>query len=143
MVKAGLCWPFAAAAVSQFGCGGGSSSAPPPPPGDGYPGTDDQLLEEIEKAGFLFFWEQADPTTGQIKDRAFAAGGNDNRPVSSIASTGLGLAGRCIGDLRGDPTHSGVARPVRATLSLLAKTLQPLGNNRCLYLYVYLSTRGP
>src|SRR5437899_1986272 len=60
------------------GCGGSSTSAPP---GDGYPGTDDQLMEDIEKAGFLFFWEQADPNTGQVKDRALAAG-NDTRTVS-------------------------------------------------------------
>ena len=69
-----------------FGCGSGSTSSPPPPQGDGYPGTDDQLLEEIEKAVFLFFWEQADSTTGQVKDRALAAG-NDTRTVSSIAAT--------------------------------------------------------
>ena len=56
-------------AFSIHGCGG-NYSPPPPPPGDGYPGTDDQLLEEIEKAAFLFFWEQADPNTGQVKDRA-------------------------------------------------------------------------
>ena len=36
------------------GCGGEGSSLPAPPPGDGYPGTNDQLLEEIEAAGFLF-----------------------------------------------------------------------------------------
>src|SRR5229473_5124239 len=89
IVKAGLCWPVAGAALAQCGCDGGSS-LPPPPPGDGYPGTDDQLLEEIEKAGFLFFWEQADPTTGQVRDRALAAG-NDTRTVSSIAATGFGL----------------------------------------------------
>ena len=31
------------------GCGGGSSLVMPPPPGDGYFGTDDQLLEEITR----------------------------------------------------------------------------------------------
>src|SRR5713226_3891531 len=67
--------------------------------GDGYAGTDDQLLEEITKTAFQFFWEQADATTGQIKDRALAAG-NDTRTVSSIASTGFGLTALCIGDQR-------------------------------------------
>src|SRR5260370_42363825 len=96
------------------GCGGGNSS-PPPPPGDGYPGTDDQLLEEIEKAGFLFFWEQADPTTGQVKDRALAAG-NDTMTVSSIASPGFGLTALCIGDYRGYQTHSAIVSRVQAPL---------------------------
>ncbi len=140
LVKTGLCWPFAGAALSQFGCGGGSSSAPPPPPGDGYPGTDDQLLEEIEKAGFLFFWEQADPTTGQIKDRAFAAGGKDNRPVSSIAATGFGLTALCIGDQRGYQPHSAIVSRVQATLSFLANTMQPLGNNGFFYHFVDMTT---
>src|SRR5947208_8325596 len=97
----------------------------PPPPGDGYFGTDDQLLEEITKAAFQFFWEEADSTTGQIKDRAFAAGGNDNRPVSSVASTGFRLTALCIGDQRGyQPTGAIIGR-VTTTLSFLLNTMQP------------------
>jgi len=34
------------------GGGGGSSFVAPPTPGDGYSGTNDQLLEEITKAAF-------------------------------------------------------------------------------------------
>src|SRR5206468_3743915 len=30
---------------------------------------DDQFLNELEHANFLFFWEQANPETGLIKDR--------------------------------------------------------------------------
>src|SRR5712691_7221021 len=139
MVKAGLCWPFAAAALSEFGCGGGSSSAPPPPPGDGYPGTDDQLLEDIEKAGFLFFWEQADPTTGQIKDRALAAG-NDSRTISSVAATGFGLTALCIGDQRGYQPTANIAARVQATLSFLLNQMQPRGMNGFFYHFVDMST---
>ena len=36
-------------AIFPFGCGGRTSSPPKPTSPDGYPGTDDQLLEEIEK----------------------------------------------------------------------------------------------
>ena len=121
------------------GCGGGSSPAPPPPPGDGYPGTDDQLLEEIEKAGFLFFWEQADSTTGQVKDRALAAG-NDTRTVSSIAATGFGLTALCIGDQRGYQPHSAIVSRVQATLGFLANTMQPLGKNGFFYHFVDMTT---
>src|SRR5260221_11326901 len=83
-------------AFFPFGCRSETRSPSPTAPGDGYPGTDDQLLEEIEKAGFLFFWEQADPTTGQGKERAFPAG-NDTRTESSIESTGFGLTAVGIG----------------------------------------------
>jgi hypothetical protein len=127
-------------AFAGTGCGGGNSAPPPPPPGDGYPGTDDQLLEEIEKAGFLFFWEQADPTTGQVKDRAFAAGGNDNRPVSSIASTGFGLTALCIGDQRGYQPHAAIVSRVQNTLSFLANSMQPLGQNGFFYHFVDMTT---
>src|SRR5437667_514292 len=118
------------------GCGGSSTSAPP---GDGYPGTDDQLMEEIEKAGFLFFWEQADPMTGQVKDRALA-GGNDARTVSSIAATGFGLAALCIGDQRGYRPHADILTRVQVTLNFVADTLQPLGQNGFCFHFVDMGT---
>jgi len=123
------------------GCGGGiSSNLPPPPPaGDGYPGTDDQLMEEIEKAGFSFFWEQADPNSGQVKDRALAAG-NDTRTVSSIAATGFGLTALCIGDERGYQPHTAIVSRVEATLDFLATTVQPLGKNGFFYHFVDMSS---
>jgi hypothetical protein len=122
-----------------FGCGSGTPSVSPTPPGGGYPGTDDQLLEEIEKAGFLFFWEQADPVTGQVKDRAFAAG-NDTRTVSSIASTGFGLTALCIGDQRGYQSSAAIAARVQATLSFVLNRLQPNGMNGFLYHFVDMTT---
>jgi hypothetical protein len=130
-VAAGLAGPLT-------GCGGGSSKVSPP--GDGYPGTDDQLLEEIEKAAFLFFWEQADPVTGQVKDRALATGINDTHTVSSIAATGFGLAALCIGDQRGYQPHSAVVTRVQDTLSFLANNLQPSGMNGFLYHFVDMTT---
>lgn len=126
------------AALLLPGCGGGST-LPPPLPGDGYPGTDDQLLEEIEKAGFLFFWEQADPSTGQVKDRARAAG-NDTRTVSSIAATGFGLTALCIGAQRGYQTSVGIADRVRSTLSFLLNQLQPQGQNGFFFHFVDMTT---
>lgn len=114
---------LAGVALGLRGCGGGSStSEAPPSAGDGYYGTHDQLLEEIEKAGFLFFWEQADPGTGQVKDRALARG-NDARTISSIAATGFGLTALCIGDHRGYQPSADIAARVRATLSFLLNQL--------------------
>jgi hypothetical protein len=130
---------LAAVARLLSGCGSGGSSMLPSPPGDGYPGTDDQLLEEIERAGFLFFWEQADPATGQVKDRALAAG-NDTRTVSSIAATGFGLTALCIADQRGYQPGTGVVSRVRATLNFLLNQLQSQGMNGFFYHFVDMTT---
>src|SRR6266436_1121596 len=126
-------------AFFPFGCRSETRSPSPATPGDGYPGTDDQLLEEIEKAGFLFFWEQVDPTTGQVKDRALA-GGNDARTVSSIAATGFGLAALCIGDQRGYRPHADILTRVQMTLNFVANTLQPLGQNGFCFHFVDMRT---
>src|ERR1700686_5298654 len=47
------------------------------PVGTPYQGTDDKLLDEIQRTTFDFFWHEASPKTGQVKDRALA-NGNDN-----------------------------------------------------------------
>jgi hypothetical protein len=123
-------------AIYLGGCGGGST-APPPNPGDGYPGTDDQLLEEITKAGFQYFWEQADSTTGMVKDRALAAG-NDTRTVSSIAATGFGLTALCIGAQRGYQASSDIISRVQATLNFTLNQLPQ--QNGFFYHFVDMTT---
>jgi len=81
--------------------------------------TDDELLEEIVSRAFLFFWNEAGPHTGLIRDRALADGTPDNRRIASIAATGYGLAALCIGHKRGYlPPHQIGARVV-TTLSFL------------------------
>jgi hypothetical protein len=86
-----------------------------PPAGPAYQGTDEQLLDAMQRAIFDFFWTEANPATGQVKDRALAAGG-DTRKMSSIAATGFGLAALCIGDQRGYRASADVATRVRNTL---------------------------
>lgn len=81
---------------------------------------DDQLLEEIEKAHFQFFLEQANPQTGLVKDRA-KADGNDNRIVASIAATGFGLTALCIGEKRGYIATNDARERVAAALRFLWK----------------------
>src|SRR5437764_4992601 len=65
-------------ACALMSCSGPGSSSKQVPS----PVSDDEFLDQIERASFQFFWEQASPTTGQVKDRALAAG-NDRRTVSS------------------------------------------------------------
>ena len=61
---------------------------------------DSQFLEELEKANFLFFWEQANPENGLVRDRANARATNGTT-VASIAGTGFGLTALCIGQENG------------------------------------------
>jgi hypothetical protein len=61
--------------------------------------ADDALLEDLSRRSFMFFWEQADPQTGIVRDRSRTDGTpvmTDARDVGSIASTGFGLSGLCI-----------------------------------------------
>ena len=82
-------------------------------------GEDDAFLDELERLGCLFFWEQASPNTGQILDRARhdLGGRRDRRRMASIASTGFGLTALCIADKRGYLPHAQVLERVRTTLA--------------------------
>jgi len=83
---------------------------------------DDQLLDDIERASCCFFWEQANPQTGLVKDRCNARkAATDSSIVASIAATGFGLTALCIGDRRGFITRSEARQRVISTLQFLAK----------------------
>jgi hypothetical protein len=71
-----------------------------PPPLEAISPEDDQFLEDLEKANFYFFVEQADPETGLVKDRCNMHI-TDKSIVASIAATGFGLTALCIGTKRG------------------------------------------
>jgi hypothetical protein len=83
---------------------------------------DDQFLEEIEKVNFRYFWEQASPQTGLIKDRCNVLG-NDTAGVASIAATGFGLTALCIGQKRGFVSLPDARERALATLRFLWKTM--------------------
>jgi len=88
------------------------------PGGSPYQGTDEQLLDEIQQGSFEFFWNETNPSTGQVKDRAYL-NGNDMRAMSSIAATGFGLSALCIGDARGYRKTADIVDRVRNTLRFL------------------------
>ena len=83
---------------------------------------DDAFLEELEKANFQFFWEQADPQTGLVKDRCTVRA-QDNNTVASIAATGFGLTALCIGQERGYVSLYDARERVRVTLRCLANAM--------------------
>ncbi len=104
------------------GCGKRAATSFVEPAGAPYEGTDEQLLDEIQRAAFNFFWNEASQKTGQVKDRALA-NGNDSRMMSSIAATGFGLTSLCIGDRRGYGKAPEILERVRRTLRFLANEL--------------------
>jgi hypothetical protein len=80
--------------------------------------SDEALLSEIEQRAFDFFWSEASATTGQVKDRA-SQDGKDARKIASIAATGFGLSGLCIGHARDYRNKQEIVERVRATLQFL------------------------
>jgi hypothetical protein len=83
---------------------------------------DDQFLDDVERASFEFFWNEAGKSTGQVKDRALLSG-NDTRPMSSIAATGFGLTALCIADRRGYRKTSEIIDRTKKTLRFVAHDL--------------------
>lgn len=104
--------PFAPVRSLTYAAKGKQTLAAP------YQGTDEQLLDEIQRSSFAFFWNETNPQTGLIKDRAFL-NGNDHRKVCSIASTGFGLTSLCIADAHGFAPTAEITERVRTTLRFL------------------------
>jgi len=83
---------------------------------------DDQFLEDLQRAQFLFFLEQASPQTGMVKDRC-KVNTPDSGVVASIAATGFGLTALCIGQQRGFIQLSEARERVVTALRFLWKKL--------------------
>jgi hypothetical protein len=79
------------------------------------------LLDELERRACLFFYEQADPQTGLVRDRARSTGGRDPRTVASIAATGFGLSALCIANLRGYLSAADAHERTERTLEYFAR----------------------
>ncbi len=88
---------------------------------------DEAFLEDLSRRSFMFFWEQADPTTGIVRDRSRTDGSlpNENaREVGSIASVGFGLGGLCIAAEREWLPRAEVVERARATLRFFAERME-------------------
>jgi hypothetical protein len=83
---------------------------------------DDAFLDELQKANFRFFWDEADPVTGLVKDRCHVRV-PDTSIVGSIASTGFGLTALCIGDKRGYIPSADARRRALLTLRFLWESM--------------------
>jgi hypothetical protein len=85
--------------------------------------TDDQFLDEMEKLNVQYFWDQASPQTGLVKDRCKVQAKNDTSVVASIAATGFGLTALCIAAKRGFIPLNEARDRVLATLRFLWKKM--------------------
>src|SRR5277367_2182132 len=78
----------------------------------------DALLDDLEGRGCDFFYNEASPKTGLVRDRASAVGRSLSR-VASIAATGFGLSALCIAAKRNYLRPGDCEARVEKTLAFL------------------------
>jgi hypothetical protein len=123
IARLGVCLPFSGSLGPLLAAPPQQHLEPARPPAQTYLSpADDALLEELEKANCLFFWEQANPLTGMVKDRCNVRT-NDTGVVASIAATGFGLTALVIGQKRGYISLAEARERAVASLRFLWKKL--------------------
>ena len=80
---------------------------------------DDRLLDEIERAGFALFRDEANPVTGLIPDAAHADG-SGHGAVANVAGSGFALTAFCVADARWWMEHTQAVGRVRQILRFLS-----------------------
>src|ERR1051325_6539517 len=102
---------------------------------------DEQFLNDLERRSFAYFWEQADPHTGLVPDRARMDGSSldaDHQNVGSIAATGFGLSALCVAAERNWVGKTEARDRARYTLRFFAsQALHELG-----WLYHWLDVKS-
>lgn len=88
--------------------------------------TTEALLDTIQHTAFKFFWQEANPSNGLIKDRSTSGS------PSSIASVGFGLSAICIGVDRGWVSREAARDRVLTTLRTFWE--MPQGNGATGYI---------
>jgi hypothetical protein len=80
---------------------------------------DELFLEDLQQRSFRYFWNEADPQTGLVPDRARMDSSpldENHHNVASIAATGFGLTALCIAAERGWVAPAQARERVRNTL---------------------------
>ncbi len=116
--------PGMLASAAGFQADAHNKAAPPPTASAPQinPLRDDPLLDDLESANFRYFWEQANPETGLVRDRCNVRKPNKS-DLASIASTGFGLTALCIGEKRGFVSRPEAQQRVSNCLRFLWKKL--------------------
>jgi hypothetical protein len=99
-----------------------AATAAPPQASPLFAASDEAFLEELERTNFRYFWEQANPETGLVRDRCNVRQ-PDKSELASIAATGFGLTALCIGDQRGYVSHAEARGRALNTLRFLWKKM--------------------
>lgn len=121
ILAAGVGLPFTRVFFDQAGVN--NPQAPDPASGQfSLTPDDDQFLNDVESASFLYFWEQGNAKTGLVQDRANGRGTGEGI-VASIAATGFGLTALCIGEKRGFISATAAEERLFAALNFLWKKL--------------------
>jgi hypothetical protein len=124
-VRAGALVPWTRTPLLSAGRFAAVADTPQAGPGAGsgpFYQVDEALLEAIEEADYKFFWEQANPYTGIVRDRCNATN-PDKADLGSIAATGFGLTALCIGDQRGYGSHAEIRGRALNAMRFLWKKL--------------------
>src|SRR5215472_5693700 len=91
LVRGSLCVPLAGM-WSALATSNEQRAQPANPPAPStFSQEDHEFLYELECLTFRYFWEQASPATGLVKDRCNLRVSQDNGIVASTAATGFGL----------------------------------------------------
>ena len=122
IVGAGACLPFAGLLSAQSATEARHTSPANKPASTSLTSEDDSFLNELEISNFRYFWEQASPKTGLVKDRCNVRT-TDNGIVGSIAATGFGLTALCIGEQRGFVATAAARERALTTLRSLWRKL--------------------
>ncbi len=88
--------------------------------------TTEALLDTIQHTAFNFFWNEANPATGLIRDRQNVT--SPNSAPCSIASVGFGLTAICIGVDHGWVSREAAKDRVLTTLKTFWYAPQGSGN---------------
>ena len=99
--------------------------------------TNEALMDSLQHSAFRFFWEQANPTNGLIKDRSASWS------PCSIASTGFGLSAICIGVDHGWVSRADAAARVRTTYQVRLRASEVAADLRVGALVDLLKARLP
>lgn len=123
VLQSGLCLPLAQLLAAIDAPEQQHSKPANPPSSSTLSDGDRDFLYELECLTFRYFWEQANPETGLVKDRCNVRTQTDNGVVASIAATGFGLTSLCIAEEEGFVLRDQAIERVVATLRSLWKKL--------------------
>jgi hypothetical protein len=122
-LQGGLCVPLAGFLPALVAPDQQHSRPANPPTSTTFADADRDFLYELECLSFRYFWEQANPATGLVKDRCNVRAATDDGVVASIAATGFGLTALCIAEQEGFILRDQAIERVTATLRSLWKKL--------------------